>query len=118
MEKSLFVNFTNHSSDNWELRQKKAAEKYGVIKDIPYPDVDPNGDREYIIRMADFYVEEIEKLKPAAVLCQGEFCLAYQVISKLKERHITVLAACSKRCVKTEGREKRVLFMFEQFREY
>ena len=68
--------------------------------------------------MAQDYVGRIEKMKPAAVLCQGEFSLAYQVISKLKERHIPVFVACSERCAKIEGREKKAVFVFKQFREY
>ena len=114
----VFINFTNHPSESWEIGQKKAAEKYGTVKDIAFPEVDPKGDREYIVRMAEDYAGKIEKMEPAAVLCQGEFSLAYQVISKLKERNILTLAACSERHVKTDGREKRITFVFEQFREY
>ena len=65
--------------------------------------------------MAQDYVGRIEKMKPAAVLCQGEFSLAYQVISKLKERHIPVFVACSERCAKIEGREKRLFLCFNSF---
>lgn len=116
--KKIFINFTNHPSDSWGAKQRAAAEKYGAIVDIPFPAVDAKGDEEYIIRMSDDYVKKIEMLKPKAVLCQGEFSLAYQIISKLKARNILTLAACSERCVTIDGKDKKVTFVFERFRKY
>ena len=63
-------------------------------------------------------VEAIMKYEPEAVLCQGEFCLAYRVIQELKERGITVLAACSERLVRDNGNRKEVTFQFSRFRRY
>ncbi len=114
----IFINFTNHPSELWDIKQKDAAKQYGMIIDIPFPAVDPKGSKGYISELADFFVEKIVKIKPKAVLCQGEFCLAYSVINKLKEREILVLAACSVRKVIEEGNKKQVTFEFEQFREY
>lgn len=115
---SIFVNFTNHPSNRWDEKQKKAALKYGKIVDIEFPKVAASGSRDYILDLAKKYVEKILELHPAAVLCQGEFCLAYHVISRLKEKEILVLAACSERMVVEDGNKKEVLFAFEQFREY
>lgn len=78
----IFINFTNHPLDRWDIKQQEAAEWYGMIVDIPFPAVDAMGDEEYILRMVDDYVEKIEILKPETVLCQGEFSTAYQMISK------------------------------------
>lgn len=115
---SIFVNFTNHPSNRWDEKQKKEALKYGKIVDMEFPKVAASGSRDYIVDLAERYVEGILELHPAAVLCQGEFCLAYHVISKLKEKGILVLAACSERMVVEDGNKKEVLFVFEQFREY
>ena len=52
MEKT-FVNFTNHPSAQWSDRQRREALKYGNIQDIPFPDVDPLGDHDYIDGLAD-----------------------------------------------------------------
>ena len=115
---SVFVNFTNHPSELWEEKQLKEAEKYGRIVDLPFPNVDPQGDEKYIAGLAGESVDRILQLRPSGVLCQGEFTLAYQVITKLKERQIPVLAACSQRNVKTDGLKKEVTFSFERFRRY
>ena len=41
--------------------------------------------------------EAICALQPSAVVCQGEFTLAYVVIRQLIGKGVTVLAACSNR---------------------
>lgn len=114
----IIVNFTNHPSANWDVSQKEAAECYGRIVDISFPNVDPKGDEAYIEMLAMKSVEAIMKYEPEAVLCQGEFCLAYRVIQELKERGITVLAACSERLVRDNGNRKEVTFQFSRFRRY
>ena len=63
-------------------------------------------------------VQKVMQYQPGAVLCQGEFTLAYSVIRTLKARGIRVLAACSERNVVTHGNTKQVVFRFERFREY
>lgn len=121
--KKCFVNFTNHSAEKWGSRQKEAAERYGKIVDYPFPNVNSRLTTEQINDMAERISADIEDMNPAAVMCQGEFTLAYAVIRLLQKRGITVLAACSERQV-TESvtisgeLTKTVVFDFVQFREY
>ena len=119
----MFINFTNHSSAKWSLNQLEAAKSYGDITDIPFPDVNPDGDEQYILQLANQYVSEILKDNPVAVLCQGEMTLAFKVANILISKGITVLAACSKRVVteKTGANGetiKNAEFHFVRFREY
>lgn len=114
----MFVNFTNHPSNQWDDNQIQAAHIYGEIVDVPFPEVDPMADEAYVAALTDACMEKIQKLCPNAVLCQGEFCLAYQVISRCKAMGIPVLAACSKRCVEEDGNRKTVTFSFVRFRRY
>ncbi len=55
-------------------------------------------------------------------MCQGEFCLSYHVIERLKKAGVRVVAACSERVVEEvygkTGTEKKSVFQFIQFREY
>ena len=101
-----------------ESLRELQAEEYGSIVDIPFPVVNPKGDTEYIVQLANDCVEKIMRQQPRAVLCQGEFSLAFHVITELKKRNVKVLAACSERSVETNGNKKQVIFEFEQFREY
>lgn len=115
---SVFINFTNHPVVTWSEEQRKAAEQYGKIVDIPFPGVDPKSEKKDIMKLAEAAVDEITRMNPNAVLCQGEFCLAYQVIRKLQEKGFLVFAACSERKAIENKRGKTVIFEFEQFREY
>ena len=119
----MFINFSNHSSVDWSKDQLKAAKEYGRIVDIPFPDVSPDMDENDITVLANQCVELILSQNPKVVMCQGEFTLSYAVITKLKEKDVVCVAACSKREVKSaiqeNGSTKRVsIFSFVRFREY
>lgn len=119
----MFINFTNHPSHLWSKKQKIEANKYGAIKDIPFPLVDPNLSKEEIIRLAELYSTQIMNYNPNAVLVQGEMTLSFQVINILKNTDIKLLCACSKR-MSIDKRDingntiKKSIFKFIQFREY
>lgn len=118
MRERTFVNFSNHPSSNWGELQLRAAQEYGRVVDVAFPAVDAEGDEVYIEKLAEKVLEDILEHQPAAVLCQGEFCLVYKVIKMLKERGIIVLSACSKRLVRESGNCKEVVFQFSRFRQY
>lgn len=118
----MFVNLSNHSSNNWSNRQLEMAKKYGEIIDVSFPVIDPNMTKQKVYDLALSYLDKILALKPDCVMCQGEFCFTYEMINLLKEKNIRVVAACSER--KTIEKiidnkcEKVSVFEFVQFREY
>lgn len=113
-----FVNFSNHPSKKWCDEQRSAAEEYGEIIDITFPEVSPEADEAEIDVLASEFVERILELSPAAVMVQGEFTLAFAVVEMLKAKGIRCLAACSKRLVQERGDERIVRFEFVRYREY
>ncbi len=121
---SVFINYTNHPSSFWSKEQLQAAEKYGDVIDITFPAVSPQANETEI---HDLITEQIEKLlafNQVAVLCQGEFTLAFGIVSGLKKKGIKVLAACSSRQVLEsidaidDQKQKMISFKFVRFREY
>ena len=50
-----FINFSNHASNNWGEDQKREAQKWGEIKDIPFPKVDPKAGKQEIQAIAESY---------------------------------------------------------------
>lgn len=117
--KGLFINFSNHPSDTWTEEQITAALLYGdKIIDIPFPAVDPAMNESGLREIADKAAESILALKPAAVMCQGEFGLSFSVIQLLLNAGIPVLYACSERNVYSNGNIKTVKFNFIQFRRF
>lgn len=119
----LFINFSNHPHSKWSDQQIRDAEAYGDIKDISFPNVDAGLTCSDIDTLSEKYINEILSYKPDCVLCQGEFTLAYAVISKLRQKGIKTAAACSERIVaekiNPDGNiERTSVFRFVQFREY
>ena len=122
---NIFVNFSNHPSENWSNEQISAAKRIvsgGSIVDIAFPQVSGDADESEISRTADKYAKEIISLNPSAVMCQGEFGICLEVVTTLKNNGIKVLYSCSERkTVETviENRtEKTSVFKFVRFREY
>lgn len=118
----MFINHTNHPSARWGEEQKQAAEIYGGILDVPFPNIPPEMSGVAVAALAEEEGSKILSMNPSAVLCQGEFTYSYHLIRFLKSHGILVLAACSMRDVREweENREshKSVIFRFVQFRAY
>ena len=119
----IFINLSNHSSLSWNADQRAAAEKYGEIVDIPFPQIPASASGSDIDILVNEYLEKISQYDAAAVMVQGEFVFTYRMINALKNRGITVLAACSERVsceyVDDEGNTNRTSkFVFVRFREY
>lgn len=118
----MFLNFSNHPSANWGAEQLAAARQYGEVVDLAFPAVASEASTEQVHEQADCYVAQILQMKPDCVLCQGEFCLSYCVIDRLKKAGVKVVAACSNREtqeITEDGATRKVsYFVFRQFREY
>lgn len=120
---NYFVNFSNHPSNAWSDAQKKAAEKYGQIVDIQFPEINPDMTEKEIFDLGTKNVERILLYNPKAVMCQGEFTLTFDMVNKLKTNNIICLSACSKRVViekilEDGSSKKEAIFSFVQFRRY
>ena len=118
----MFINFSNHPSERWGTKQLEAAKQYGEIVDIAFPYIDPQYTSEEVKNIAEVYADKIISLNPRCVLCQGEFCVSYHVINRLKQEKIQVVAACSERKAEEiklgDELKKTSRFYFIQFREY
>ena len=121
--KKKFINHTNHPSANWSAAQLSAAEAYGAVEDIPFPAIEPAADTEEIRELVKENLKKILASEPAVVLCQGEFNYTFEMVERLKEIGVPVMAATSKRVVSVEiqadGSTKQIsTFKFVRFREY
>ena len=122
----MFINLSNHPSSKWSEEQREAAAKYGEITDIDFPVIDPKADTESVKTLASEMADRIFSLissEESAVLVQGEFTYAYNVVSILKAKGIRVVAATTAREVVEEtdtsgATIKKAIFRFIRFREY
>ena len=113
-----FVNFSNHPFVQWGSEQLKKAKEFGEVIDIAFPPVPPEADEDEIARLAEAFAARIIGMDPSAVMVQGEFTLAFAVVSRLMSEGIKCLAACSNRLVEEKDNVKFVRFDFVRFREY
>jgi len=124
----MLINLTNHPSTQWEPEQLHVArEKYGRIKDLPFPVVNPSWDEEMILNLAGRTVDKVLDIlskshRPGeknAVHIQGEFTLVYAVVSRCLARGIPCVASTTKRNVlMPDHGEKFSRFSFVRFRHY
>lgn len=118
-----FINLSNHSSDKWGAAQQSAAEIYGDIVDIRFPQISPYAASEDIDALISEYFKKIQEYDCAAIMVQGEFVFTYRLVCLLKENGYRVLSSCSERRVSEytdeNGRtQSRSEFEFVGFREY
>ena len=119
----IFINHTNHRSENWSAEQTAAAEKLGRIVDLPFPEIPSNFSTEEVKQLVLENLQEILKLSPTVVLCQGEFSYTFAMVEELKKIKIPVIATTSERIVSeitdSDGSTKKVsVFRFVRFRAY
>ena len=119
----MFLNLSNHPSGQWCAEQIAAAKAYGEITDMPFPAVPPEWDAERVSAFADRLFAQIVATGPAAVLCQGEMTLTYQLVKRLTKAGVPALCACSDRLTEEttlpDGSTKKISrFVFRGFRLY
>ena len=122
--KNMLLNLTNHPSANWQEEQKsEAIQRWGSVRDYPFPIVSAEWDEEEMLRYADAIVSEVVELAPEAVLCQGEMNMTYILVVRLQQSGFPVYAATSDRVTSEvllpDGSvRKQSVFRFVMFRKY
>lgn len=123
----MFINFSNHRIENWGEEQLAATKSYGEIVDMPFPNVNPVGDKNYISNLADEYagkiVSMIQDPLQDVVHIMGELNLVFSVVSRLTAKGVTCVASTTERQVMETVSEngeinKESTFRFIKFREY
>ena len=118
----MFINLTNHPSDRWSEEQRKAAEEFGKIVDIPFPLVNENATEAEIEQLAGQYSATIlgmGKIRDLIVHVMGEQTFCYALVSKLQKEGIRCIASCTKHdSFINEDGQKVSTFHFTRFRDY
>ncbi len=126
----MFINYSNHPVQCWPQTQKDAAEKFGRIIDLPFPQVDAFASSESIKAFGESELKRMQEIIATAeygedivVLCTGEYVLTFYIVSELKRMGIKVVCASTKRISVEKLCEdgtvvKHSEFRFVAFREY
>lgn len=118
-----FINLSNHPVEQWSKEQKEAAEEYGDIIEILFPQIPSEDDTKKIIKLANKYRGEIYKIafpaKEVTVHIMGEMTFTYQLVQILQAQGIRCVASCTERHVEEMADGKKITkFVFTRFRDY
>ena len=81
----MFINLTNHPSENWNEGQLAAARQYGEIIDIHFPNLEPSFTSSKINSLTDSTVNTITELsKDITVHIMGKTTFTFAVVTRLK----------------------------------
>lgn len=61
-EYSMFINVSNHPSARWGAEQRAAAEQWGEIVDLAFPNIAPEADTQSVATLAAEYYARIAAL--------------------------------------------------------
>ena len=113
----MLLNLSNHPSTSWTEPQLTAAGS--KVIDMPFPQVDPDGDETYIEQLAQEYCDKIVKMKDIeTVHLMGEMNFTFALVNKLKNNGFRCVASTTKRETVEENGIKISKFNFVRFREY
>lgn len=120
---TIFINYSNHPSDNWSSEQLTAAKEYGEeMVDLPFAQIDPEASEESISKIAESETAKLLNLtagKNATVHIMGEMPLTFALVKRLQARGVRCVASTTERCVReTDDGVKESIFKFVRFREY
>lgn len=117
----MFINLTNHPSENWSKEQLTAARQYGEIVDLPFPIIEPTFTKDDILLLVKESTDAIMTIKDGntVVHVMGEMTFTHNLVNALEKAGITCLASTTERntIMLPDGR-KISEFKFVQFREY
>ncbi len=118
----MLINLTNHPSERWQPEQIEAAHRqFGKVVDMPFPEVPPDADEEWILQTARQITQSILTRwgTGVTVLVQGEFTLTYALVRFLQQQGITCVSTATKREILEESNGTTIRrFRFLGFRKY
>ena len=111
----MLINLSNHKQTQWSEAQLQAAEPYGEIIDLEFPQIDPAKDENYISQLATNYRQKYD----VTVHLMGEMNFTFALLQLLQEHHIPCVASTTRRDVVEDGSGQKIsTFQFVKFRRY
>jgi len=128
----MLINLSNHPSTKWSPEQLAAAQVFGKVVDLPFPDVDPSGGEAYIRSLCESYLQKIDHISrdgastvsmtcpvsEVTVHIMGEMTLTFALVNALQSRGTTCVASTTERIVTEANGVRTSAFHFRQFRKY
>ena len=118
----MLVNFSNHPSAQWSEAQLSAAQAYGEVIDLPFPQINPSMSEKELQTLSSHYVDKILTMAEdhqVTVHIMGEMTFTFLVVTRLKELGIQCVSSTTERnTFMTDDGKKVSEFKFVRFRAY
>lgn len=117
---NMLLNLSNHPSSQWSKAQIVAAEEYGDIIDLPFPNIDPWASEADIAVLADSFFQHIKSIgavESTTIHLMGEFSFTYALLYRLRQEGYDCVVSTSVRNVVMKDSVKEVIFDFVRFRK-
>jgi hypothetical protein len=111
------INLSNHNSNNWNKEQRG---EFGLIVDIPFPNINPDATTEEVEVLVNEYVGIINANRIDNIMLQGEFTFCYLLQNKLRTRCKFWIPTTERKVVEKlnvdDSTTKTAVFEFKQWR--
>ncbi len=118
----LFLNLSNHPVSQWSADQLEAARQYGEVRDLPFPQINPDATEDGINSLVEQYLSVIRQVgspQEVVVHLMGELTFCFALVERLKAEGYTCLASTTERIVsQIDSQTKQATFRFVKFRKY
>jgi len=120
----MLINLSNHPISKWSSNQIYAASKYGEIKDLSFPIIDPLADTKSVYKIVKDYEKKIleifnKETGIRVVHLMGELSFCFMLADILKKEKILCVVSTTKRIVQEYSNgNKTSRFEFIRFRNY
>lgn len=120
MRKSVFINLSNHPSNNWSPKQSDAALSLAErIMDIPFPNVPPTDNVEDVAAMVKKVlntIDEIARWQDIIIHVMGEATFLAQMVLNAPSSATLICSTTERVSVEKEDGTKVSTFTFCKFR--
>lgn len=120
----MLINLSNHPHSSWKEEQIAAANCYGSIIDIAFPNIPADWNTARVKKYAEKYSKEcMSKIdastdSSSAIHLAGEPVFCYYVAQRLISSGYMVLTSTTQRNTIEENGKKTSVFQFERYRAY
>lgn len=126
MSGSVFINLSHHPPSSWAPEQRTAADAYGRVVNIAFPNIPPEATAEQVLNMAKGILNDLFAIAgdgTAHVLAMGEQSLTAELhrlherLPESQRRKLRFLIATFRRASWEEDGRRVIRQAFVQFRE-
>ena len=120
----MLTNLSNHPISTWsEAQYSYASSRWGEIRDLPFPAVQPELSEDGVMRLVREYLAYLPDKEKGPVYVSGEYSFTYAMVHLLLERGYRVMYVQSENTQTVHSREdgykeRKIEYHFKRFSDF